>query len=144
MLAGTPEVLHGSLRKVLAYAFCAGAAAFVFGLSCGHLIIRHHRWYVTASGVLGGALLAFVLLWIRHAVWRLASSETAQNSARQFLWSCIFFSMISSPFGAFVSGLIWYSHDIIRIAGAVWFGLLTCIAIYPVRRDAKRLVSALV
>ena len=134
--------------KLLADACWPAVAAFVFGLCCGRLLLLAQDGLstsasmVSASTAFFGAVLIFVLFWIRRAVRRRAATETAKEIASQFLWSCIFFSMISSTFGVFVSGLIWYSHDFIRTAGAVWFGLLTCVAIYPVRRDAKRLADS--
>jgi hypothetical protein len=45
------------------------------------------------------------------------------------------------PF-ATVTAVIWYSADFTRTFGAVFFGAITCIGIYPVLRDAKRLADA--
>ena len=132
--------------KLFADACRAALAAFVFGLFSGHTIIERERgrWdfaeMVLAVGFLIFALL--VLLGTQHAVRPLATSEPPQKSARQFLFSCALFALISSTFGMFVSGLIWYSCDFIRTFGAVFWGAITCVAIYPVRRDAKRLADA--
>jgi hypothetical protein len=89
-----------------------------------------------------GAYLVSVLLWTRRVGRRLATSETAKKHAGQFLWSCIFFSMLSFGFGMAVTGIILYSADFMRIFTAVWFGALTCVGLYPILRDAKRLVDA--
>ena len=106
--------------KLLAHAFSAPGAAVM---------------------VLFGASLIADLLWTRREVRRLAASEIAKKAATQFLWSCIFFSMLSLSFGFAVSGLIWYSTDFLRILSAIWFGALTCVGIYPVVRDTKRLAD---
>lgn len=97
--------------------------------------------------VLSGALLIFALFRTRRAVRPLATakhstSETPKKSARQFLASCIFFTMISSTFGVAVSGVVWYSTGFIRTFGVVWWAGLTCVAIFIVRRDAKRVTVA--
>ena len=132
-----------STTKLLAVA-CGGAlAAFACGLFFGCAARPPHSGVCFSATLLSGAILIFVLLRIRRTVKRLATNDTARKSAGQFLASCVFFSLLSSPFGMFVSGLIWYSRDFIRMFGSVWFGLLTCFAIYPVRRDAKRLTAAI-
>jgi uncharacterized membrane-anchored protein len=91
--------------------------------------------------VLSGAFLIFVLFWTRRVVRRLAANEIARKDATQFLWSCIFFSMLSFSFGVAVTGVV-YSADFTRTFLAVWFGALTCLGIYPVLRDTKRLADA--
>jgi cytochrome b561 len=93
-------------------------------------------------GVLSGASLMFVLFWTRRAVRRLATSESAKKHAGQFLWSCIFFSMLTLMFGMAVSGYVWFSTDFMRTFGVVFWSAMTAVAIYPVRRDAKRLADA--
>ena len=92
-------------------------------------------------GALLGVCLMFVLFWTYRAIRRLPAGETAKISARQYLWSCIFFSMLSLSFGFAVSGMIRYSTDFLRIFSAIWFGALTCVGIYPVVRDTKRLAD---
>jgi hypothetical protein len=74
------------------------------------------------------------LLWTRREVRRLAVSETAKKYATQFLWSCIFFSMM-------LSGFVLSSTDFIRMFGAVFWSVITGVAIYPVLRDTKRLAD---
>jgi hypothetical protein len=91
---------------------------------------------------LSNAFLIFVLLWTWRAGRRLAASEAAKRHATQFLWSCIFFSMLSFSFGSAVTGVILYSADFTRTSIAVWLGALTCVGIYPVLRDAKGLANA--
>jgi len=130
--------------KLLVHAFWAALAAFVLGLCLGCTLIRHFGGLYFTGLVLAGAALICVLLWTRHAVRRIAPAkpaptEAAKNSARQFLWSCIFFALISSGFGLAVSSFIWYGSDFIRTFGVIFWGAITCVAIFPVRRDAKRL-----
>ena len=84
----------------------------------------------------------FVLFWTRRAVRRLATGEIANKHAGPFLWSCIFFSMLSFMFGMAVSGYAWFSTDFMRTFGVVFWGAMTAVAIYPVRRDAKRLATS--
>ena len=100
------------------------------------------RYSVRHRHVLCGAFLICVLFSTRREVRRFATSEKAEKHADQFLWSCIFFSMLSFSFGIAVTTLILYSADFTRTVGAVWFGALTCVGIYPVLRDAKRLADA--
>jgi hypothetical protein len=76
--------------------------------------------------------LIFDLFWTRREVRRLAASETAKKHATQFLWSGIFFSMVSLGLGMAVSGFVWFSTDFIRISGVVFWSAITSIAIYPV------------
>jgi hypothetical protein len=92
--------------------------------------------------VLFGASLIADLLWTRRVVRRLAIGEIANKHARQFLWSCIFFSMLSFMFGMAVSGYVWIGRDFLRIFGVVFGGALMAVAIYPVHRDAKLLADA--
>jgi hypothetical protein len=96
--------------------------------------------YVTGM-VLCGAFLIYVLFSTRREVRRSATSEAGEKHADQFLWSCIFFSMLSFGFGIAATALILYSADFTRTFGAVWFGALTCVGIYPALRDAKRLAD---
>jgi hypothetical protein len=92
--------------------------------------------------VLFGAVLIADLLWTRHEVRRLATSEIAKQAATQFLWSCIFFSMISFSLGMAVSGWNWFSTDFMQRFNLLFWSAMTGIAIYPVHRDAKRLADA--
>jgi len=92
--------------------------------------------------VLFGVSLIFDLFWTRREVRRLAASETAKKHATQFLWSCIFFSMVSLGLGMAVSGIVLFSTDFIRMFAAVFWSAITGVAIYPVLRDAKRLADA--
>jgi hypothetical protein len=55
---------------------------------------------------------------------------------------CIFFSMVSFMFGMAVSGYVWFSTDFMRRFGVVFWSAMTAVAIYPVRRDAKRPTDA--
>jgi magnesium-transporting ATPase (P-type) len=133
--------------KLLVDALWAALVAFVFGLCFGRTLIKQFDSLYFTGMVLSGTLLIFVLFWTRRAVRPLVTakhltSAIAKKSARQFLWSCIFFAVISSTFGVAVSGVVWYSSDFIRKFGAVWWAVLTCVAIFCVRRDAKRVTDA--
>jgi hypothetical protein len=92
-----------------------------------------------------GGLLAFGLVWTRRQGRRLSQPVTGdivKKSATQFLWSCVFFAMISGMFGLAVAGFVWLAPSFLRTFGFYFYGGLTCVAIYPVRRDAKRLAGA--
>jgi hypothetical protein len=127
--------------KLLADASGAALTALSFGLCVGRTLISQDRLYFTLMA-LSAALLIFVLLWTSRTALRLVTSEAVEKCAHQFLLSCICFCLLSWTCGLAVSGVVWYSADFIRTFGAAWFGLLTCIAIFPVRRDAKRLNDA--
>ena len=130
-----------TVGKLFSYAYCAAVGAFVFGLFLVR-IVEHFDIRCVIGMVLCGAFLVCVLFWTHREVRRSATSETAGKHANQFLWSCIFFSMLSLSFGIALTALILYSADFTRTFGAVWFGALTCVGIYPVLRDAKRLADA--
>jgi len=120
--------------------------AFVFGLCLTHTLIKHFDGLYSTLMIFSGASLIFVLLWTCRVVRRItpaqhATSEVARKSARQFLWSCVYFALISSSFGVAVSSVIWHGSDFIRTFGVVFWAIITCVAIYPVRRDAKHLAA---
>jgi len=127
--------------KLLTHAFCAAPSAFVCGF-CLVLTITHFDILSLTATVLFGVSLIFDLFWTRRGVRRLAGSETAKKHATQFLWSCIFFSMLSLGLGMAVSGFVWFSTDFIRMLSMVFWSTITGVAIYPVLRDAKRLADA--
>ena len=127
--------------KLLTHAFCAAPSAFV----CGFCLVRSTKQFDVLNltvMVLFGVSLIFDLFWTRREVRRLAASEAAKKHATQFQWSCIFFSMISLGLGMAVSGFVLFSTDFIRMFGAVFWSVITGVAIYPVLRDAKRLADA--
>jgi hypothetical protein len=130
-----------TVRKLFAYAYWAAVGSFVFGLFLVPTIEHFDSRYVIGM-VLCAAFFICVLFSTHREVRRSATSETAGKHADQFLWSCIFFSMLSFGFGIAVTALILYSADFTRTFGAIWFGALTCVGIYPVLRDAKRLADA--
>jgi len=132
--------------KLLVDAIWAALAAFVLGLCLGHTFIKQFDSLYLTGTVLSGALLIFVLFWTRRAVRPLATakhstSEAAKTSARQFLASCIVFSMISATFGIAVSGIVWYASDFIRTFGVVWWAGPSCVAIFCVRRETDAVVE---
>jgi len=127
-------------RKLLAYAYCAAVGSFVSGLFVIRTIEHFDIRYIIGM-VLCGVFLICVLFSTRE-VRRFATSEEAEEHADQFLWSCIFFSMLAFGFGIAMTALILYSADFTRTFGAVWFGALACVGVYPVLRDAKRLADA--
>jgi hypothetical protein len=129
------------MKKLLAHAFCAAPPAFVFGA----FLVRTTRYLNVPDFtvvVLSGASLMFVLFWTRRAARRLATAEIADKPAGQFLWSCLFLSMLSFMFGMAVSGYVWSSADFMRRFSVVVWSAMTAVAIYPVRRDAKGLADA--
>jgi|SRR5579871_1314445 len=129
------------LGKLLAYVFCAAPSAFVLGAFLVRTL-KHSNVLDFSVVFLSAASLLFVLLWTRAAVRSLAASEAAKKHADQFLWSCVFFSMFSFMLGMAVSGYVWFSTDFIRSFGLIFWSAMTAVAIYPVRRDAKRLADA--
>jgi hypothetical protein len=132
-----PATAMNSIKgKLLTHAFCAALSAFV----CGFCLVRMVEHFV--SLILFGASLIADLLWTRREVRRPTGGEIANKAATQFLWSCIFFSMLSLGLGMAVSGLVWFSTDFIRMFGAVFWSAITGVAIYPVLRDAKSLTDA--
>jgi hypothetical protein len=129
--------------KLLVNAFCAAPSAFVFGVVLVRTLTHFDSLYLTVTVLFGASLIAD-LFWTRREVQRLASSETAKKHASQLLWSCIFFSMLSFMFGMALSGYVWFRTDFMRTFGVVFWGAMTAVAIYPVRRDAKRLADVVV
>jgi len=128
--------------KLMAYAFGGALAAFTFGLCLGHTLLKHLDNVYSAGVVLSVAALVAVLILAHRAIQRLVVNEASRKNAQQFLWSCIFFAMISAMFGLQVAGMSWFSTDFLRKFGFVFWGLMTCVAIFPVRRDAKRIADA--
>jgi len=133
---------NSTAQKLLAHAFCAAPSAFLSGVFLVRTLKYSNILDFTVV-VLSGASLMFVLFWTRGAVRRLATGEIANKQAGQFLWSCIFFSMLSFMFGMAVAGYVWFSTDFLRTFGVVFWSAMTAVAIYPVRRDAKRLAAAI-
>jgi hypothetical protein len=128
-------------NKLLVHPFSAAPGAFVVGICLVRTIKHFDTGYLTFT-VLFAACLVADLFWTRREVRRLAASEIAKKSASTFLWSCIFFSMISLSLGMQVAGFVWYGHDFLRRFGLVFWSAITGIGIYPVCRDAKRLADA--
>jgi hypothetical protein len=129
--------------KLFADAACAAVGAFVFGV-CLTRSIKHFDSVsvtVTVMVVVVGCLVAD-MFWTRREVRRLAASETAKSHGIQFLWSCVFFSMLSFMLGVAVSSYIWLGTDFVHSFGLIFSSAITAIAIYPVLRDAKRLADA--
>ena len=128
-------------EKLLAHAFCVAPSGFLLGV----FLVRTTRYLNIldfTAVVLSGASLTFVLFWARRAVRGLAAGEIANKPAGQFLWSCVFFSILSFMLGTAVSGYVWFGADFMRGFGVVFSSAMTVVAIYPVRRDAKRLAEA--
>ena len=128
--------------KLMTHAFSGAFAAFTFGLCLGHTLIKHLDGVYSTGMFLAGVALVCVLFWTHGVVQRIAMSEASRQSAWQFLWSCVFFAMISGMFGLQVSGVTWFSTDFLRKFGFVFWGLMMLVAIFPVRRDARRLAKA--
>ena len=127
--------------QLLAHAFSAAPSALVLGFCLVRTTKHFDRLYFTVTVLFGASLIAD-LLWTRREVRRLAASEMAKKAATQFLWSCIFFSMLSFGLGMAVSGWNRFSTDFMRGFNLLFWSAMTGIAIYPVCRDAKRLADA--
>ena len=141
--------MDSTAGKLLAHAFSVALAAFLFGLCLGSSLIQQPAGLYVGGVVISGALLLFAFYRVYRSIRRFTPanripSEAAMASARQFLLSCVFFGMISATFGLTVSGFIWNTADFTRTFSVICFSAFTCIAIFPVRRDAKRLASAVV
>jgi hypothetical protein len=130
------------MGKLMAHAFGGALAAFVFGLCVGHTFAKGLDGVYSTGMVLAGVAVVFVLFWMHHFFKRFAMNEASRQRARQFLWSCVFFAMISSMFGLQLAGISWFSTDLLRKFSFVFWGLMTLVAIFPVRRDARRLADA--
>jgi uncharacterized membrane-anchored protein len=128
--------------KLVAYAFCAGAGALVVGVCLMRVLRQLDGGYLTVM-ILFGAGLVSDLLWTRREVRRLATSETTKKHATQFLWGCIFFSMICFSLGSAIAGYIWGNTAFMGRSYLIFWGGLTGVATYPLLRDAKRLGEAL-
>lgn len=128
-------------RELLTHAFFCALGAFVVGLCLIHTIKHVDSVYLTVMVLFAVSLIAD-LFWTHREVRRLAASEAAKKHATQFLWSCTFFSMLSLTLGMALSGFNWFSTDFMRRFNVVFWIALTAVAIYPVRRDAKRLADA--
>jgi hypothetical protein len=114
--------------RLLVHAFSAAPGALVFGFCLVRTIKQFDNLSLTAT-VLFGAFLIADLLWTRREVWRLAASQIAKKAATQFLWSCIFFSMLSFGLGMAVSGWNWFSTDFMRAFNLLFWSAMTIIAI---------------
>jgi hypothetical protein len=133
--------INSPSSKLLLYAFDAAPGAFVTGL-CLVLAIKHSSILELTFTVLFGIALVSGLLWTRRKVRRLADNDRSKEHATQFLWSCVFFSMLWVMFGIAAAGYRWISTDFIRSVGLIFWTLMAAVAIYPVWRDAKRLADA--
>ncbi len=129
-------------QKLMAHAGCGALAAFACGFCAGHTFIEHVDSVYSPAMALAGLAAVFALFWTYHTLKRFVVSETSWQSARQFLWSCVFFAMISAMFGLQVSGVGWFSIDFLRRFGFIFWGLMTVVAIFPVRRDARRVANS--
>ncbi len=126
--------------KLLAHACCGAVGAFVFGL-CLASSIKRFDGLSFAVTILVLIPVISDLFWTRREVRRLAAGKAADQQAIQFLWSYLFFTMLSTGFGIAVMAVILQSADFTRTFGAILFGVLTCAGIYPVVRDARRLAD---
>jgi hypothetical protein len=127
--------------KLVVHAFCAAPSALVFGFCLVRMIKHFDSIYLTVMVLFGASLIAD-LLWTRREVRRLAAGKIANKAATQFLWSCIFFSMLSFGLGIAAAGLTWLNADFLQIFNVVFWSAMTGIAIYLVWRDAKCLADA--
>ena len=129
-----------TVMKLVAHASCGAVGAFVFGL-CLASTIKRFDGLSLAVTILFAVPVISDWFWTRREVRRLAAGDMANQQATQFLWAYLFFAMLSSGFGIAVMAVILQSADFTRTFGAIVFGVLTCIGIYPLVRDAKRLAD---
>lgn len=137
-----PQMKPKSIKgKLLAHAFCAAPGALLFGFCLVRTTKRFESLYLTVMVLFGASLIAD-LLWTRREVRRLAASEIAKKTAAQFLWSCIFFSMLCFALGMAVSAWYRFSTDFMGGFNVLFWSAMTGIGSYPLCRDAKRLADA--
>ncbi|MGY3691208.1 hypothetical protein ACVIGA_001288 [Bradyrhizobium sp. USDA 3240] len=129
-----------TVMKLVAHASCGAVGAFVFGLCLAAAIRRFDGLYLAVT-VLFAIPVVSDWFWTRREVRQLAAGDAANQQATQFLWSYLFITMLSSGFGIAVMAVVLQSADFTRTFGAIVFGVLTCIGIYPLVRDAKRLAD---
>ncbi len=146
MLAGTPYAVHDKTSKALTDAFYTSLVAFVFGMSLGRSLEQSDSSYIAAT-IVTGAFLIFAIFWTCRATRRVTSTKyatslTAKKTSRQFLIYCIAFATNAGTFGITVAGAIWKS-DIYYVYSAVFWAGLTCVSIFCILREAKRLTAAL-
>jgi hypothetical protein len=142
------DPVQSTMKKLLARAFLPAPMAFAIGLCLVRSLIQHDGLSFAGMSV-GIALVTFALFCTHRAVHGLASAKLATNEsarlgARQYLFSCAIYSLNAAGFGVMVSGSIWGSlQNPIGIFMVVFWGAIVCSGIYPVHRDTKRCVSAL-
>ena len=129
-------------RRLMVQAFGVALAGSLFGLCAGHVLLTHLDSLYSIGMALAGVAVVFELFLADRTLGRVALSEAARKAARQFLWSCVFFAMISAIFGLEVSAVIWLPSGFYSRFLVAFWGLMTCVAIFPVRRDARRFKSA--
>lgn len=140
--SGRPlNAMKTRIGQLWVHAACAGVGGWVFGLSFV-LTFKRFSGLSLAVALLFGVTLVADLLWTRREVRRIASNEFSRKHATQFLWSCVFFSMICLMLGMAISGFVWLSTGFVQRFGLAFYSVMTGIAIYPVHRDAKRLADA--
>ena len=127
--------------RLLTHAFCAAPSALLFGLCLIRTIRQFDRLSLIIAALFGACLIGD-LLYTAREVRRLAATEPAKKLGTQFVWSCIFFSMLAFGLGMAVSGWYWFTTDFLRGFSLLFWSVMTGIAIYPVHRDAKRLADA--
>jgi hypothetical protein len=142
------ELINEKVSKVMADAFYTAIAGFLFGV-CLAGTIKKVDGFPLVSAVCSGAFVIFGVCWTWRAVQRLltakyTTSDTAKRSARQLVAYCIVFVVSSVTFGIEVMAALRISSDGFYLFSAVFWGFLTCIWFYNLRRGARRLTSALV
>jgi len=124
--------------RLLAYAGCGAPGAIVVGFCLARTAKQFDALALTVALIFGVCLVSD-LAWIRREVRRLSASEFAKGPAGQFLWSCVFFSLICLGLGMAAGGYVWFEHDFMRRFGLGFWTIMALSATYPLFRDAKRL-----
>lgn len=147
MQAVYTESVNEKIGKVMADAFYAALAAFIFGICLAGIIKRLGGAFL-GGAVCSGAFVIFGLYWTWRAVQRLltakyTTSDTAKPSARQLMGYCVAFAFASVSFGLEVMAALHSSDGFYTYSAFAW-GIISCILFYGVYRQARRLTSALV
>jgi hypothetical protein len=148
MQAAYTESLNEKIGKVMPDTFFTALVAFLFGVFFVGTM-KKIDGFPLAGTVFCGSFAIFGVFWTRRAVQRLltakyTTSGTAKRSARQLVKFCLGFALNSVSFGLYVMDAWHYSSDGYYLFSAFVLGILSCALFYGVRREARRLTSALV
>jgi hypothetical protein len=142
------QSVREKIGKVMADAFYTALAAFLLGLCVAGAIKRFDTGYF-AGAVFCGPLVAFAAFRTRGAIQRLLTakytlSETAKKNASQVKLWCFLLAAYSFLCGhELMASFIRSNDSFYPFAAFFFYGALTALSIYLLRREARLLTSAL-